>query len=170
VRDPLIRINTGDNTPAVIHSRIVPGDRLRLVVAPKGFGSENMSAACLLSPAQGESGIRRFVLATMEKAGPNPCPPVIIGVGLGGTLEKASLLAKQALLIPTGQSNEHEHLARLEKELLAAVNDLGIGPGGLGGRITALAVHILAWPTHIAGLPVVVNMGCHATRHAEAIL
>ncbi|MDW7657609.1 MAG: fumarate hydratase [Bacillota bacterium] len=170
VRDPLIRINTGDNTPAVIHSRIVPGDQLRLVVAPKGFGSENMSAACLLSPAQGESGIRRFVLETMDKAGPNPCPPVIIGVGLGGTLEKAALLAKQALLIPTGQSNAQEHLATMEKELLKAINDLGIGPGGLGGRITALAVHILAWPTHIAGLPVVVNMSCHATRHAEAIL
>lgn len=170
VHDPLIRRNTGDNAPAVIHCRIVPGDRLRLIVSPKGFGSENMSAACLLSPSQGESGIRRFVLETMESAGPNPCPPVIIGIGLGGTLEKAALLAKQALLVPTGQSNDQAHLAKLENELLTAVNDLGIGPGGLGGRVTALAVHILAWPTHIAGMPVVVNMGCHATRHAEATL
>ena len=170
VADPLIRTNTGDNTPAVIHCRIVPGDRLRLVVAPKGFGSENMSAACLLSPSEGEAGIRRFVLDTVEKAGSNPCPPVIIGIGLGGTLEKAALLAKQALLVPIGQPNEQAHLDALEKTLLAAVNDLGIGPGGLGGRVTALGLHILAYPTHIAGLPVVLNMGCHATRHAEAVL
>lgn len=170
VQDPLLRTNTGNNTPAVIHCRLVPGSQLRLIVAPKGFGSENMSAACLLSPAQGESGIRRFVLDTVEKAGPNPCPPVVIGIGLGGTLEKAALLAKEALLIPTGQGNSQPHLARLEQDLLAAVNDLGIGPGGLGGRMTALAVHILSYPTHIAGLPAVINMGCHATRHAEAIL
>lgn len=170
VDDPLLRRNTGDNTPAVIHYRIVAGDNLDLTVAPKGFGSENMSAAAMLSPSEGMAGIRRFVLAAVEKAGPNPCPPVVIGLGLGGTLEKAALLAKQALLLPVGQTSEKPHLAALEQELLAAVNKLGIGPAGLGGRTTALALHILSYPTHIAGLPVVLNMGCHATRHAHAIL
>ncbi|NLO36133.1 MAG: fumarate hydratase [Clostridiaceae bacterium] len=170
VSDPLLRQNTGDNTPPVIHTRIVPGDQLHLTVAPKGFGSENMSATRLLSPSEGRDGIRRFVLETVEKAGPNPCPPVVIGIGLGGTLEKAALLAKQALLLPAQSVNEQAHLADLERDLLQAVNRLGIGPGGLGGRVTALALHILAWPTHIAGLPVVLNMSCHATRHAEATL
>ena len=170
VSDPLQRQNTGDNTPAVIHYSIVQGDQLRLVVAPKGFGSENMSAARMLSPSDGEEGIRRFVLETVQAAGPNPCPPVVIGLGLGGTLEKAALLAKQALLIPVGQTSPLPHLARLEEELLKAVNSLGIGPGGLGGQTTALALHILSYPTHIAGLPVVINMSCHATRHAEAVL
>jgi len=170
VDDPLLRRNTGDNTPAVIHVTLVPGDQLELTVAPKGFGSENMSAAIMLSPSDGVEGIRRFVLATVEKAGPNPCPPVVIGLGLGGTLEKAALLAKQALLLPVGKQNEQPHLASLEAELLAAVNRLGIGPSGLGGRTTALALHILSYPTHIAGLPVVLNMSCHATRHAHAIL
>jgi fumarate hydratase subunit alpha len=170
VRDPILRDNSGDNTPAVIHYRIVPGDCLRLVVAPKGFGSENMSAAALLGPSAGPAGIRRFVLETVERAGPNPCPPVVIGIGLGGTLEKAALLAKEALLLPVEQVNPLPHLADLEQSLLEAVNRLGIGPAGLGGRVTALALHILAYPTHIAGLPVVLNMGCHATRHAEAVL
>ncbi|MEA4888895.1 MAG: fumarate hydratase [Clostridiaceae bacterium] len=170
VDDPLLRVNTGNNTPAVIHYQIVPGDCLRLTVAPKGFGSENMSAARMLSPSEGLDGIRRFVLSTVENAGPNPCPPVVIGIGIGGTLEKAALLAKQALLLPVCESNSRPHIARLEQELLAAINDLGIGPAGLGGRITALTLHILCYPTHIAGLPVVLNMGCHATRHAEASL
>jgi fumarate hydratase subunit alpha len=170
VGDPLLRVNTGDNTPAVIHYDLVPGERLRLVVAPKGFGSENMSAARMLSPADGIPGIHRFVRDTVARAGPNPCPPVIIGLGLGGTLEKAALLAKQALLRPVGSRNPLKHLADLEDDLLAAVNRLGIGPAGLGGRITALALHICSYPTHIAGMPVVLNMGCHATRHAEAIL
>jgi fumarate hydratase subunit alpha len=170
VEDPLQRKNTGDNTPAVVHYDIVPGDQLHLVVAPKGFGSENMSAVCMLNPSDGLAGIRRFVLDAMAKAGPNPCPPVVIGIGLGGTLEKAALIAKQALLRPIGSHNDQPHLAALEDDLLAAVNRLGIGPAGLGGRITALAVHINSYPTHIAGLPVVLNMGCHATRHAEAWL
>ena len=135
VDDPLLRRNTGDNTPAVLHVTLVPGDRLELTVAPKGFGSENMSAAIMLSPSEGIEGIRRFVLATVEKAGPNPCPPIVIGLGLGGTLEKAALLAKQALLLPVSQQNEQPHLALLEAELLAAVNRLGIGPSGLGGQI-----------------------------------
>ncbi len=170
VGDPLLRANTGDNTPAVIHYELVPGDGLKITVAPKGFGSENMSAARLLSPSQGVAGVKAFVLETVASAGPNPCPPIIIGLGLGGTLEKAALLAKQALLRPLGSRNPLRHLAELEDTLLAAVNDLGIGPAGLGGRVTALALHISSYPTHIAGLPVVLNMGCHATRHAEVVL
>ena len=170
VADPLNRNNTGDNTPAVIHVTLVPGDRLRLIVAPKGFGSENMSAARLLKPSEGREGVRRFLLDTVEKAGPNPCPPVVVGVGIGGTLEQAAILAKRALLVPTGQDHPDRETARFEGELLDAVNHLGIGPGGLGGTQTALAVHILTYPTHIAGMPVVVNMSCHATRHAEAVL
>ena len=170
VSDPIIRTNTGDNTPAVIHYDIVPGDKLHITLAPKGFGSENMSAARLLSPSEGIEGIRRFVMETVSKAGPNPCPPVVIGLGLGGTLEKAAFLAKRALIRPIGSHNPLPHLAELEVELLTAVNRLGIGPAGLGGRTTALAVHIGSFPTHIAGLPVVLNMGCHATRHAEVEL
>jgi len=170
VSDPLLRENTGDNTPAVIHYDLVPGDQLRITVAPKGFGSENMSAACLLSPSQGVEGIRRFVLDTVSRAGPNPCPPVIIGLGLGGTLEKAALLAKRALLRPVGSHNPLPHLAELENSLLGDINRLGIGPAGLGGCTTALALNIESFPTHIAGLPVVLNMGCHATRHAEVII
>jgi fumarate hydratase subunit alpha len=170
VADPLERKNTGDNTPAVIHYEIVPGDHLSLVVAPKGFGSENMSAAAMLKPSEGIPGIRRFVLDTVGKAGPNACPPFIIGIGLGGTLEKAALIAKKALLRPIGSQNPAPHLARLEEDLLMAINCLGIGPAGLGGKVTALAVHIESFATHIAGLPVVLNMSCHATRHAAASL
>ncbi len=170
VNDPLLRQNTGDNTPAVIHTRIVPGSQLRLTVAPKGFGSENMSALRMLSPSQGRQGVIDFVLETVIKAGPNPCPPVIIGIGLGGTFEQVALLAKKALLRPLGSHNPQKHLAELEQELLESINRLGIGPSGLGGRITALGLQIEAFPTHIAGLPVALNMSCHATRHAEAVL
>jgi len=170
VSDPLLRVNTGNNTPAVIHTDIVAGDRLRITVAPKGFGSENMSAVRMLNPSDGEAGIRSFVLETVRRAGSNPCPPVVIGLGLGGTLEKAALLAKRALLRPVGSHNTLAHLADLETSLLEDIKRLGIGPAGLGGRITALALHIESYPTHIAGLPVVLNMGCHATRHAEVIL
>lgn len=170
VDDPLLRRNTGDNTPAVIHTRIVPGSSLRLMVAPKGFGSENMSALIMLSPSQGREGVVRFVLDTVAKAGPNPCPPVIIGVGLGGTFEEVALLAKRALLRPLGSHHPLRHVAELEQELLDRVNRLGIGPSGLGGSVTALGLHIEQYPTHIAGLPVALNMSCHATRHAEAVL
>jgi fumarate hydratase subunit alpha len=170
VSDPLLRGNTGDNTPAVLHVTVVPGSSVEVVVAPKGFGSENMSALRMLSPSEGVDGVKRVVLDTVEQAGPNPCPPVIVGVGLGGTMEKAALLAKRALLRPVGSHNSLPHIAALERELLEAVNRLGIGPAGLGGRTTALAVHVETYPTHIAGLPVAVNMGCHATRHAHAVL
>lgn len=170
VRDPILRGNTGDNTPAVLHVRVVPGSRVKIAVAPKGFGSENMSALAMLTPAQGVQGVIEFVLETVRKAGANPCPPVVVGVGLGGTVEKAAILAKEALLRPVGTSNSEPHLAELERTLLVKINDLGLGPQGLGGRYTALAVHILSYPTHIAGLPVVVNIGCHATRHAEAVI
>lgn len=170
VADPLNRGNTGDNTPAVIHTRIVPGDRIHLTVAPKGFGSENMSALRMLSPSQGRDGVIEFVLETVSKAGPNPCPPVIIGVGLGGTLEQVALMAKRALLRPVGSHHPLPHVAALETELLDRVNRLGIGPSGLGGTVTALALNIEQYPTHIAGLPVALNMSCHATRHAEAMI
>ena len=170
VSDPLLRANTGDNTPAVLHVTVVAGSSVEVVVAPKGFGSENMSSLRMLSPSEGIEGVKRVVLETVEQAGPNPCPPVIVGVGLGGTMEKAALLAKRALLRPVGSHNALTHIATLEQELLEAVNRLGIGPSGLGGRTTALAVHIETYPTHIAGLPVAINMGCHATRHAHAVL
>ncbi len=170
VSDPILRVNTGDNTPAVIHYDIVPGDELEITVAPKGFGSENMSAVKMFSPSAGIEGVRQFVIDTIRAAGPNPCPPIIVGVGLGGTLEKVTELAKEALLRPVGSANSQPHLHQLEQELLAAANATGIGPGGLGGRMTALAIHVEAYPTHIAGLPVAVNMSCHATRHASMTL
>ncbi len=170
VRDPLVRENTKDNTPAVIHYDIVPGDQIKITVAPKGFGSENMSAMKMLSPAEGIEGVKQFILETVLKAGPNPCPPVIVGVGIGGTIEKAALIAKAALLRTVGSRHLSAPIAELEAEMLGKINRLGIGPGGLGGRTTALAVHINVYPTHIAGLPVVVNMGCHATRHASGVL
>ncbi|MDI6854325.1 MAG: fumarate hydratase [Deltaproteobacteria bacterium] len=164
---PLTRQNTGDNTPAVIHTEIIPGDRLKLTVVPKGGGSENMSRLFMLKPAQGWAGIKESVVTTVKEAGPNPCPPIIVGVGIGGTFERAALLAKKSLLRELGAPNPDPQLAALEKELLDAVNKLGIGPQGLGGRITALGVHLLMQPCHIASLPVAVNIQCHASRHKE---
>jgi len=167
---PLTRANTGDNTPAVIHTEIVPGDRLKITVVPKGGGSENMSRVFMLKPAEGRAGIIDRVVTTVREAGPNPCPPIIVGVGIGGTFERAALLAKKALLREVGSPNPDPELAALEQELLQAVNDLGIGPQGLGGRITALAVHVVMQPCHIASLPVAVNIQCHAARHKEVVL
>lgn len=170
VRDPIDRVNTGDNTPAVIHVRLAPGDRLKITVAPKGFGSENMSRLVMLKPSDGLEGVKRVVLETVRLAGPNPCPPMIVGVGVGGTMEKAALIAKEALLRPVGEHNANPFWAELEAELFTAVNALDIGPAGFGGRTTALAVNVDFYPTHIAGLPVAVNIGCHVTRHAEAVI
>lgn len=170
VSDPLERKNTGDNTPAVIHYDIVEGDRLRIVLAPKGFGSENMSGVRMLKPSDGVDGVRNFIEETVDRAGPNPCPPVVVGVGIGGTMEKAAFLAKKALLRPVNVRNSKESIRQLEEEMLERVNHLGIGPAGLGGRLTAMAVNIETYPTHIAGLPVAVNMSCHVTRHAETVL
>jgi fumarate hydratase subunit alpha len=167
---PLTRANTGDNTPAVIHTQIVPGDRLKLTVVPKGGGSENMSRLYMLKPAEGLPGIKEKVVATVREAGPNPCPPIIVGVGIGGTFERAALLAKKALLRELGSPHPDPELAGLEEELLKAINDLGIGPQGLGGRVTALAVHVLMQPCHIASLPVAVNIQCHSSRHREVWL
>lgn len=163
---PLDRKNTGDNTPAVIHTEIVPGDYLKITVAPKGGGSENMSAAKMLTPADGFEGVKRFVVDTVRNAGSNPCPPIIVGVGLGGTLEKAALLSKKAILRRVGEPSSNPKDAEIERELLAAVNDTGVGPAGLGGRVTALAVHVESYPCHIASLPVAVTMQCHAARHS----
>lgn len=170
VKDPIERVNTGDNTPAVIHYNIVEGDQLKITVAPKGFGSENMSALRMLKPSDGIEGVKEFVIETVNNAGPNPCPPVIVGVGIGGTMEKAALLSKKALLRPINIRNKIEYVKNLEISLLEQINNLGIGPLGLGGRVTALSVNIEVFPTHIAGLPVALNMSCHATRHAEAVL
>jgi len=167
VRDPVDRVNTKDNTPAVIHYTIVPGDKVKLVVAPKGFGSENMSALRMLKPSDGMDGVKQAVLDAVKAAGSNPCPPIVVGVGVGGTMEKAALMAKKALLRPIGASNNSAMWADAERELLAGINALDIGPAGFGGRTTALAVHIDVFPTHIAGLPVAINIGCHVTRHAE---
>lgn len=170
VRDPLRRENTGDNTPAILHVRLVPGDHLSLTVAPKGFGSENMSRLQMLTPAQGVEGVKAFVLDTVKKAGANPCPPVVLGIGLGGDFEQVAELAKRALLIPLTAHHPDPYYAALEQELLEAINQTGIGPQGLGGRSTCLGLHILARPTHIAGLPVAVNVSCHVTRHASTVL
>lgn len=167
---PLTRANTGDNTPAVIHTRIVPGDHLKLIVVPKGGGSENMSRVHMLRPSDGWAGIKDRVVATVREAGANPCPPIIVGVGIGGTFENAALLAKKALLREVGQPHPVPEIAAMERELLTAVNDLGIGPQGLGGRITAMAVHLLMQPSHIASLPVGVNIQCHSSRHKEVEL
>jgi fumarate hydratase subunit alpha len=164
------RVNTGDNTPAIIHTTIVPGDRLRVVVAPKGGGSENTSAIRMLRPADGRAGIKRFVIDTVAAAGPNPCPPIVVGVGIGGTFERCALLAKRALLRTLGESHPDPDFAALEGELLEAINRLGTGPAGLGGNVTAFAVHIETAPCHIASLPVAVNINCHSHRHKEAIL
>lgn len=170
VRDPIRRGNTGDNTPAVLHVRLTAGDRIRLVVSPKGFGSENMSRVTMLTPAQGLQGVKNFVVETARLAGANPCPPMMLGVGIGGTFEKVAALAKEALVELRPGPHPDPYYDALERELLEAVNALGIGPQGFGGRTTALSVRIKAFPTHIAGLPVAVNMGCHVTRHAECIL
>ncbi|MBI4495381.1 MAG: fumarate hydratase [Deltaproteobacteria bacterium] len=164
------RTNTRDNTPAVIHLEMVPGDRMKITVAPKGGGSENMSTVAMLTPSEGIEGIKRRVVDWVRQAGSNPCPPIVVGVGLGGTFEQTALLAKKALLRPLGQKNPDPQLAALEEELLARVNDLGIGPQGLGGRITALAVHVQMIPCHIASLPLAVNINCHAQRHKEALI
>ncbi len=170
VGHPLERENTGDNTPAVVYYKLVPGDNLKITVAPKGGGSENMSAIKMLKPAEGLEGVKQFVLDTVLAAGSNPCPPVIVGVGIGGTFEKAAMLSKESLLRAVGTPNPRPDIAVLEKELLNSINNLGIGPQGLGGRITALAVHVNVYPAHIASLPVAVNINCHANRHKEIIL
>lgn len=170
VADPLRRDNTGDNTPAVIHTRVVPGDRLTLCLAPKGFGSENMSAMKMLLPSSAPEDVLDFIVETAERAGSNPCPPIIIGVGLGGTIELAALNAKRALIRPGGKPHDDPFYAGLEKEALKRVNALGIGPQGFGGCTTALAVRIEPFATHIAGMPCVVNISCHATRHAETVI
>lgn len=165
VGDPLIRENTKDNTPAVLHTRIVDGDQVKIKVAPKGFGSENMSRVFMLKPAEGIEGVKDAVLTAVKDAGPNACPPMVVGVGIGGTFEKCALMAKEALTREVGSHSEIEYVKELEEELLTKINNLGIGPGGLGGTTTALAVNINTYPTHIAGLPVAVNICCHVNRH-----
>ena len=170
VCDPLCRVNTGDNTPALVTVKLTRGDKMRITVMPKGFGSENMSALKMLKPADGVDGVKNFVLETVEKAGATPCPPIIVGVGIGGSFDKAAYLAKHALLRPVNEPNPDEYYAALERELLDKINALGIGPQGFGGKTTALAVLIEAMPTHVAGLPVAVNISCHATRRASASL
>ena len=170
VRDPLDRVNTGDNTPAMIYYDMVPGDRIKITVAPKGFGSENMSQIKMLRPSDGVEGVKDFVLKVVSDAGPNPCPPIVVGVGVGGTFDKAALLAKKALMRSVDERNPDEFYASLEQELLEKINALGIGPQGFGGRTTALAVNIEKMPTHIAGLPVAVNINCHVTRHKMEVL
>ena len=170
VDDPLLRVNTGDNTPAFIYFELVPGDKIEITVAPKGFGSENMSKIAMLRPSDGIEGVKEFVIKAVEEAGPNPCPPIVVGVGIGGTFDKAALLSKKALLRPLDERNSDEFYADLEKELLDKINALGIGPQGFGGRTTALAVNIEKYPTHIAGLPVAVNINCHVTRHKTEVI
>ncbi|SMC51142.1 fumarate hydratase [Sporomusa malonica] len=171
VAEPLFnRKNTGDNTPAIIHIENVPGDQIKIVLAPKGAGSENKSALKMLVPADGVAGVKKFIVETIENAGSNPCPPMVVGVGIGGTMEKSAYLAKKALIRPITKQNDHPDYAKLEGELLELINKTGIGPQGLGGRVTALAVNIEWYPTHIASLPVAVNINCHATRHAEVVL
>lgn len=170
VKDPLNRVNTKDNTPAVIHYELVPGDTFHIIVAPKGFGSENKSQLKMLMPSQGLPGVKKFVIDTVSEAGANPCPPIIVGVGIGGTMEKAAMMAKKALLRPVNVKNSNPELAELEAELLNSINALGIGPAGFGGSTTAMSVNIMTYATHIAGLPVAVNLGCHVTRHAEGDL
>ena len=170
VQDPIKRGNTKDNTPASIHYDIVPGDQVKIIIAPKGFGSENMSRISMLPPSAGEEGVKEFVVDTVKRAGANPCPPVIVGVGIGGTFDKVALLAKQALLLPLDQENQDSYYAKMERKLLEEINGLGIGPQGFGGKTTALAVKIKTFPTHIAGLPVAVNINCYISRHQERIL
>ena len=170
VRDPIDRVNTKDNTPALIYYDIVPGDKLEITVAPKGFGSENMSQLRMLKPSDGLEGVKQFVMKVIEDAGPNPCPPIVVGIGIGGNFDKAALLAKRALIRPLTERNADPYYAALENELLEKINALGIGPQGFGGRATALAVNIEKCATHIAGLPVAVNLNCHVTRHKTEVL
>lgn len=170
VEDPLRRKNTGDNTPAMIYTEIVPGDQIKITVAPKGFGSENMSAIRMLKPSAGLQGIKDFILETVENAGPNPCPPMVVGVGIGGTFDKAALLAKKALMRPLDSSNPDPFYADLEEEMLEKINALGIGPQGFGGRTTAIGLNIETMPTHIAGMPCAININCHVTRHQTEVL
>lgn len=170
VVDPLSRINTKDNTPAIIHYEMVKGDKIFIEFAPKGFGSENMSKLKMLKPSDGIEGIKKFIIETVSEAGPNPCPPIVIGVGIGGTVDKCAQIAKKALLRNVGEHSTDAFLADLEREMLEKINKLGIGPQGLGGNTTALAINIETFPTHIAGLPVVVNINCHAARHKKAII
>lgn len=170
VEDPIRRGNTGDNTPAMLYTEIVPGENIKITVAPKGFGSENMSAIRMLKPSAGIWGIQDFILETVENAGPNPCPPMVIGVGIGGTFDKAALLAKKALIRPIDSVHPDPFYAQLEKEMLEKINGLGIGPQGFGGRTTALGLNIETMPTHIAGMPCAVNISCHVTRHQKEVI
>lgn len=170
VRDPILRENTGDNTPAVLYVKLVPGDQIKITLAPKGFGSENMSRIFMLRPADGLDGVREAILTAVREAGPNACPPMVVGVGIGGTFEKCALMAKEALTRDLDSSSEIPWVADLEREMLAKINGLGIGPGGLGGRVTAMGVNINTYPTHIAGLPVAVNICCHVNRHAVRVI
>ena len=170
VSDPLIRINTGDNTPAVIHYELVSGDQVKIEVSPKGFGSENMSQIHMLKPADGVEGVKEAIIRTVDEAGGNACPPIIVGVGIGGSFEKSAILAKRALLRNLNEHSELDHIREIEEDVLTKVNQLGIGPQGLGGSTTALAIHIETYPTHIAGLPVAVNISCHVTRHGKVTL
>lgn len=170
VKDPIRRENTKDNTPAMIYTEIVPGEQIRITVAPKGFGSENMSAVRMLKPSAGLEGVKQFILETVETAGPNPCPPVVVGVGIGGTFDKAAYLAKKALLRPLDSSNPDPFYGELEREMLKRINELGIGPQGFGGKTTAIGVNIETMPTHIAGLPCAVNINCHVTRHQMEVI
>ena len=170
VKDPLIRENTGDNTPAIIHYDICPGDQVKITLAPKGFGSENMSRVFMLKPADGIEGVKNAIMTAVKDAGPNACPPMVVGVGIGGTFEKCAIMAKQALTREVGEHSSVPYIKEMEEELLEAINKLGIGPGGLGGTTTALAVNINTYPTHIAGLPVAVNICCHVNRHAVRVI
>ena len=170
VRDPIDRLNTGDNTPAMIYYDIVPGDKVEIVVAPKGAGSENMSQIKMLKPSDGLQGVKDFILQVVEEAGPNPCPPIVVGVGVGGTFDKAAFLAKKALIRATDERNADPFWADLEREMLERINELGIGPQGFGGKTTALCVNIEQYPCHIASLPVAVNINCHVTRHAKEVI
>ena len=170
VRDPVRRGNTGDNTPAVLYTEIVPGEQVKITLAPKGFGSENMSAIRMFKPSAGLQGIKDFILETVETAGPNPCPPMVVGVGIGGTFDKAALLAKKALMRPVDSENEDPYYADLEKEMLEKINQLGIGPQGFGGKTTAIGLNIETMPTHIAGMPCAINISCHVTRHKTEVI
>ena len=170
VKDPVRRGNTGDNTPAMLYTEIVPGENIKITVGPKGFGSENMSAIRMFKPSAGIEGIKDFIIETVETAGPNPCPPMVVGVGIGGTFDKAALLAKKALMRPIDTENEDPYYADLEKEMLEKINQLGIGPQGFGGRTTALGLNIETMPTHIAGMPCAINISCHVTRHKTEVI